>query len=403
MLIQMAGTKFYGKCCTFKIIASFSDAGHKERQEAMKIINLSLLIFGMLAIVSLAPNAQAEEPIKIGVVMPFSGIRADSGRYTLNAIELAREEIDGNSKLTYKPEFIFEDSRYEPAVAVTAVKKLIEIDKVKFMIGAGGSSEVLAIAPLLESARVLALTPGAQSDEISRAGDYTFRLIHNTAQEAPWFARYLAGKVQGGVMHFICIETAGFTSYVKHFRPAFEALGKKVGLEEWVDPKETDFRPNLMRIKARHPTDIFLGLTPAQTAIALRQANEIGITARFFGIGVEGPDILQAGKLAEGYRYPYSYDSAGGEPAVSRFHARYAARYYSEPDTIAANVYDAVSLLSRCFEEVGTEVEKVKACLYKIKDYHGASGTFSIDKNGDAVKALFVKTVKDGKFVKAED
>ena len=50
--------------------------------------------------------------------------------------------------------------------------------------------------------------------------------------------------------------------------------------------------------------------------------------------------------------------------------------------------------------EGADEVEDVKQCFYETDNFNGASGVFGIDDNGDAVKTIFFKTVKDGKFVR---
>ncbi|TSC57067.1 MAG: branched-chain amino acid transport system substrate-binding protein [Parcubacteria group bacterium Greene0416_79] len=134
----------------------------------------------------------------------------------------------------------------------------------------------------------------------------------------------------------------------------------------------------------------------------MKQARELGINAQFYNIGVEGPDLLQlAGSAAEGLLYPYSYDSGKSE-RTRRFYDAYAARFNDEPDTVAANVYDAAFLIADCIEKVGNEVEDVKQCLYETDNFNGASGIFSIDENGDAVKGIFFKTVKNGRFVRYE-
>ena len=66
--------------------------------------------------------AVCAENVKIGVIMPFSGMRADSGRYALNGLELAKEDFAREEHLKYRPDFILEDSHYDPAAAVTAEK-----------------------------------------------------------------------------------------------------------------------------------------------------------------------------------------------------------------------------------------------------------------------------------------
>lgn len=342
--------------------------------------------------------------VKVGLLMPLTGPRADAGEFSKNALMLAQEKINNNTKTRYKVTFLQEDSRYEPTVAVSAIRKLIDIDKVQFVIGPHGSSEVLAVTPIMEEAKKILIVPAAQSDEISKAGDYIFRLIHNTAQEAPAFATFVARNMESDTLHFLAVNTAITDSYLKYFRPTFEKEGKKIGLVEKVDPKAVDFKTELLKIKSQQAKDIYLLSTPKQVGIALKQAHDLGIVARYYSLGVEGPDTVKnAGEFADGLLYPYSYDVNSAQDSVQEFSAAYRTRFGGDPDTIAANTYDAALLLSRCFESVGVNVEDVKNCLYQTKDFDGAGGTFSIDQNGDAVKPLIIKTIKNGAYIKAQD
>lgn len=344
-----------------------------------------------------------KESIKIGVLAPLSGVRADAGEFTKNGLTLAEEEINNNPDLRYKLEFLYEDTKYEAPVAVTGLQKLLTVDGAHYIIGPYGSSEVMATGPVAEQTKAIMMVIGAQSEEVSQLGDYIFRIIHNSAQEAPIFAEFVAKKMFGDTLNFLAINSAITDPYLKSFTPTFEAAGKKIGLVEKFDQKTTDFRTELTKIKAQKPSDIFLIASPKMVGLILQQADELGIKAQFYNIGVEGPDIVAvAGSLAEGLLYPYSYDNHGSEPRVQEFYSAYTARFGGEPDTLAANSYDAAYLISNCVEQYGDDVELVKTCLYATKDFAGASGTFSVDQNGDAVKNIFIKTIKDGKFVRLE-
>lgn len=350
------------------------------------------------------PAGEAGESIKIGVLMPLTGPRADGGEYAKNALSIAQEEINSNYSRRYKVDLVFEDSQYDPKIAVGGINKLINLNKVGFIIGPNGSSEAMAVAPIAEKNKVIIITPAAQSDDISQAGDYVFRMIHNTAQEAPIFADFVAKRVKSDTLSFLALNTAITDPYIKNFRPNFEQTGKKIGLIEKFDAKAVDFRAGLLKIKNTKPTDVFLIATPKQAGIILKQAEELGLDAQFYNIAVEGQELIaMAGNAANGLIYPYSYDNQSIDSNIHRFYKEYKTRHGKEPDTIAANSYDALNLLSNCFEKVGIEVDSVKNCLYSIKDYHGAGGTFSIDQNGDAVKEIIIKIVKDSKFVKLEE
>ncbi|MCC6290522.1 ABC transporter substrate-binding protein [Candidatus Nomurabacteria bacterium] len=369
------------------------------------LVVIALVVWGLFSLnkkESVTP--ESNEVVKIGVILPLSGVRADAGEFSQNGLNLAVEEINTDPNRKHKIDLLYEDSRYEAQVAVSAVRKLLNLDGVRYLIGPYGSSEVMAVGPITEESKAILIVTGAQSDEISLLGDYVFRIIHNSAQEAPIFARFVAEKIKNDTLHFLVINTAITDPYLKTFIPVFESTGRKIGLIERFDQKTIDFKTELTKIKAQNPSDVFLIASPKMVGLILKQAHELGIRAQFYNIGVEGPDIVNvAGSLAEGLLYPYSYDSHGGEESVRSFYNRYVARFMGEPDTLAANSYDAVYLLSDCLEKNGNDVEEVKKCLYNTSNFAGASGVFSIDDNGDAVKDIFIKTIKNGQFVKLEE
>lgn len=364
-------------------------------------IAVVIFVVAVATVVLRNGSSEVTTTVKIGVITPLTGVRAEAGEFSRNAILIAQDEIN-NADRKYKMQFIFEDSKYEPAVAVGAIKKLKDLDNTSYIMGNGGSSETLAIAPIAEQSKIVLIVSGAQSDEISKAGDYIFRIIHNTSQETPSSGKLMASKMKGTNLSVLGMNTDITPSYVKNLTPVLESYGKKIITLEKFDTKSVDFRTQLLKLNKQKPTDILIIGTPKQEGMIMKQASELGMgKIQYYSIGLEGPELVgTAGKLADGLLYVYSYDSESKDENVRRFHEEYFRRYGKENDTMAANSYDAAYLLSNCFEKVGDDVEKVKSCLYETKDYKGASGTFSIDSNGDAIKQFVVKTVKDGKYVK---
>ena len=206
--------------------------------------------------------------------------------------------------------------------------------------------------------------------------------------------------MKGEILHIIAVQTEITPSYLDNFLPVLRRQGKKIGeIKEFI-LGEHDFRSYLLKIKQRAPTDILLITLSNASAVALKQSHDLNVKAQFYTLGVESPALIElAGELAEGILYPYSYDNSSNQRAVSQFKERYRSTYGEFPDAVAANSFDAAMLLSNCFETHGTKTAEVKKCLYQTTNYTGASGTFSIDKNGDAVKDLIIKTIRNGKFV----
>ena len=62
----------------------------------------------------------------------------------------------------------------------------------------------------------------------------------------------------------------------------------------------------------------------------------------------------------------------------------------------AAEAFDVVTLLAKTIARCGETPESVKQCLYQTHDYPGASGSISIDANGDGIRKYVLKEVKAG-------
>jgi branched-chain amino acid transport system substrate-binding protein len=249
------------------------------------------------------------------------------------------------------------------------------------------------------------ITPSSQSADITGSGDYIFRTQINTAQEAPFFARFVAQMTKGEPVHVIGINTEYTPSVLEYFEPELEKYGGKLGKVELVETEETDFRSVLLKLKQKDARYLMITTVERSTAELLKQAKELNLEFEqiFAPSPIESAELLRlAGNAVEGMIYSYPYDSESEQSSMRLFREKYFEKFGEENEMLAATAYDAVNLLSDCFEKTGDNPEKVKDCLYSTKDYPGASGTFSIDRNGDVEKQFILKTVKDGKFVRYE-
>lgn len=338
--------------------------------------------------------------IRLGLLLPLTGASSDSAEYIKRGVDLALEKIrqeDADINIGV----FSEDTERNPVKALSSIKKLFEFDKVKYIIGPYASSEVLAVAPYIEMNKIITFIPGAQTEEISDASDYCFRIIHNTKQEAPIFAKYIKDNQKGKNIDFVAIDAGILESYIKYFKPVYEAGGNKIGLVEKYPPTTSDFKDILTKIKYSESEAVFLMMPPKHIAMALKQMRDLNITNKeIFMLGVEGKDILDVGDAANGVYYPYSYDGLSQDQSVKSFTDIYTQKYNEYPETLAVNSFDSVMLLYKCYKDnPNSNTQRIKDCLYGIKNYHGASGVFSIDEKGDAVKRIIIKTIKNGKFV----
>jgi len=120
----------------------------------------------------------------VGITTGWRLLKGNPGFFNItkgfhNALQGASLAVDElNSKEGIKGRrinLIVEDDQCDPKIAVSAIEKLINVDKVAVIIGPSCSSSVLAAAPIAEKTRTISMTTIASSPKITYAGDYIFR------------------------------------------------------------------------------------------------------------------------------------------------------------------------------------------------------------------------------------
>jgi len=143
----------------------------------------------------------------------------------------------------------------------------------------------------------------------------------------------------------------------------------------------------LLRIKEHHPTDIFLAAIPKHAGLILKQAAQLALRRSFTTSLLKALKSWVPAALMPKACFILTLMTPRARTRAPRISIRlYVKLFGSEPDMGAADSYDGVFLLSDCFEKAGLDVEAVQTCLHAVRDYHGASGVFDIDQNGDAIK-----------------
>jgi branched-chain amino acid transport system substrate-binding protein len=344
------------------------------------------------------------EPIKIGFIGALTGDAASYGEPIKNSIELAVIDVNSSGGINgRKIEMIYEDAKCSGKDAVSAVQKLINIDKVKIIIGGICSGEILSVASITESAKVLILSPGASSPDVTQAGDFVFRNIPSDSEGSQTLAKLIMEKYKTAA---IISENSDYAQgNRKVFTSTVNTLKGTMVADENYAPGTTDFRSILTKIKATNPDALVINpQTEIAGATIINQARELGIIAPIYGtVIVAGSKTAEiAGANAEGM---IVFDAPGlreDNTKAVKFLADYTAKY-GKPSFIefylgAGN--DAVYIMAQAISKAGTDTEKLRDYLYDLKSYNGVIGTYSFDENGDLTGiGSVIKIIKDGKAV----
>lgn len=385
-------------------VSNYFEIGGEKMRKRFWIVALVVMLAVAMAVTGCgkkepapAPGGEqpAEaEPIKIGSVMPITGSIATFGISSVNAIELAFEEINAKGGVLGRPLKLYnEDNRSTAEETATAFQKLIEQEKVVAIIGSVASSHSLAGAPIAQEAKIVMLSPTSTNPDVTMVGDYIFRAC-------------FIDPFQGQVMAKFATEELGLTraamiveqesDYAKgladFFKQAFESFGGTVVAVENFSNQDKDFSAILTRIKNANPEFVYVPSYYDTVGPILRQAKDMGIDAIFGGgDGWDSPELFElAGDAANGGYFSNHYSPDVDTPEVKNFIEAYRAKYNETPDALAALAYDAAYMMAQAIEEAGsTDSAAIRDALANI-DFYGVSGQIKFDENRNPIKDAVV-------------
>jgi branched-chain amino acid transport system substrate-binding protein len=147
-----------------------------------KLLSRAAIGAAVLGAMALAP-AGAQEPVKIGLILPMTGGQASTGKQIDNAIKLYMQQ-NGDSVAGQKIEIILKDDAADPANTKRIAQELIVNDKVAFIAGFGVTPAALAAAPLATQAKIPEVVMAAGTSIITERSPYIVRTSFTLAQSS---------------------------------------------------------------------------------------------------------------------------------------------------------------------------------------------------------------------------
>ncbi len=235
-------------------------------------------------------KALGEVPVKIGLANPFTGTYAELGLNEKIGCQLAVDEINRKGGILGRHvELISEDTTStDTGTAVAKGHKLIDRDKVNFMLGNVNSAMALALGDLASRAGIVQIVTGGHTDAVTGSDCHwnVFRVCNTTRMETDAVGKLLIEKY-GKKFYFITPDYAfGHT-----LQQGFEANLKKYGGTEVgfsLTPLGTnDFSSYLIKAEAAKP-DVIIDLTAGQDAVnSLKQIVQFGLDKKFHIAGAQ--------------------------------------------------------------------------------------------------------------------
>jgi branched-chain amino acid transport system substrate-binding protein len=350
--------------------------------------------------------------VKVAVLAPLSGPVPTFGVMTRDGALLAIEEWNAKGGVLGKKIVpVIEDSQCTPDPAVNAANKVIDQDKVKYIIGEVCSKASIPVSEIANAKKVIQISPTSTNPDVTvakdgKTKDYIFRACFIDPFQGQVGAKFALNTLKAKTA-FIMLDQSN--DYVKGLAEFFEKSftdggGKIVGKESYT-AQDTDFSAILAKVAEAKPDLVYLPDYYNIVNLATKQAKEKGITAPFMGgDGWDSSDLDKA--AAAGGFYTNHYSPEDPRPEVQTFVKNFGAKYKDDkgqpkvPDALATLAYDATNLLLQGIKDAGTadDTTKVKDTLAKIT-FNGVSGKITFDAQHNPVKSATILEVTPDKIV----
>ena len=371
----------------------------------MKLTKKLAVAFSLVLVT--AGMAMAAETVKIGVYLPITGGNAIGGQLELDGVKLAHQQyptVDGK-----KIELVVVDNKSDKVESANAVKRLIEKDKVRAIIGTYGSSLAMAGGEVAEKAGIPMVGTSCTNPLVTQGKKYVFRVCFIDPFQGAGAADYALKELKAKSAAMLIEVTEDYSVGLGNFfKQNFTKNGGKTVSVMNYQKGDQDFTAQLTEIISKNPDVLYIPANFAEGAIIMRQARELG--AKFSILGgdaMDNPEMVKiGGESVEGFSYTsFAYSPNMPEKLMSPIQKQFTAQWRKafpgkDPAALTGCGYDAYLLIYNAIKNAkSTDPEKITAAIASTKDMPGVTGTTTINKTHDAEKSVGIIKIENGRQV----
>ncbi len=355
-----------------------------------------------VALAFAASPALAQDKVKVGFMLPYTGTFAALGNAITNGFKLAITEQGG--KLGGRDiEYITVDDESDPAKAPENVNKLIKRDQVDVIVGTVHSGVAMAMAKAAKDNNALLLVPNAGQDEITGPMCAPNIIRTSFTNSAPGVAM---GKVAADRGHKTAVtltwKYAAGDQSVSGFKQSFEKAGGKVVKELTLPFPTVEFQPLLTEIASLKPDAVYVFFAGGGAVKFVKDYDAAGLrkSIPLYGAGFLTDGTLQAqGASAEGLLTTLHYADELDNPKNNAFRAAYKKAYTIEPDVYAMQGYDTGQLLAAGTKAVGGDMKKRDALIkaMQTEKIDSPRGPLALSRANNPIQDYYLRRVEGGK------
>jgi branched-chain amino acid transport system substrate-binding protein len=354
-----------------------------------------------LALIGLSwsAGAQAQETVKIGLILPMTGQQASTGKQIVSAVKLYMQQ-KGDTVAGRKIELIVKDDGAVPDNTKRLAQELIVNDKVSVIAGFGITPAALAAAPLATQGKVVQVVMAAGTSIITERSPYIVRTSFTLPQSSTIIADW---AVKNGIKKVVALvsDYAPGHDALNSFKATLTAAGGAVIEEIKVPLAAPDFAPFLQRAKDATPDGLFIFVPSGQGGTLMKQYAERGLDKT--NIKVIGPgdltddDLLpNMGDAVLGIVTAHLYSAHHQSEANKAYVAAFQKAYDFRPNFMSVGGYDGMHLIYEALKKTGgkSDGDSLLEAMKGMK-WESPRGPISIDpETRDIVQNIYIRKVE---------
>ena len=361
-------------------------------------------VLGAALVAAGLSSAYAEDKVKVGLMLPYTGTYAALGNAITNGFKQFVEE-NGGKLGGREVEYFTVDDESNPAKATENAKKLVSREKVDVLVGTVHSGVALAMAKVARDTKTLMIIPNAGANDLTGplCSPYVFRSSFSAWQPSYAMGEALAKKGLKNIATVTWKYSFGEES-VAGFKEAFEKGGGKVVKEMTLPFPNVEFQPFLTEIASLKPDAVFVFFAGAGAAKFVSDYAAAGLKS---SIPLYGPGFLTDGNLAamggagEGLLTTLHYADGLTNAKDAAFRTKYAAAYKMQPDVYAVQGYDAAQMYEAGLKAAGGDPAKQEEVIKGMASatIDSPRGPFTLSKAHNPVQDIYMREVKGNENV----
>jgi branched-chain amino acid transport system substrate-binding protein len=332
---------------------------------------------------------------------------ADLGISGRDAVQLLIDTQNQKGGLAGREiQLIIKDDQQDPELARRAVKELVDAGVVA-LIGPMTSDMGVAITPLLDQAKLVAVSPTVTTQQLSGKDDYFFRVSATTKEYATRSANYHAknSEIRRLIVTYDLNNRSFCENWLENFTASFTRQGGEIiGALGFDTQGGQTFLALAGKLLNTQPDGILIIANSMDSALICQQIrkSDPGLYITLADWGATERLLELGGKAVEGVTVVQTFDRDNQAEAYQTFRKAYLDRYQREPGFPGVYTHDAAQVVLSALAARASE-ESLKEAILRLREFEGLQGRFRFDDFGDVQRSnASISIIRNNQFLVLE-